>query len=510
MDTQNILEMRNITKKFANVKACNGVTFFVKSGEVHALLGENGAGKTTLMNILYGFYRPEEGEIYLKGQLTDIDSPKDAISLGIGMVHQHFMLVPTLTVAENVILGLTANLKKLDMEKAVEKVQQLSDQFNFQVDAKALVKDLSIGAQQKVELLKAIYRGADILILDEPTAVLTPQEVKELFTILRQFVAMGKSVIFISHKLWEVMQISNRVTVLRQGGFVDVVQTAEITKEVLADMMVGRSVVLEYAKTPVASSEALLALHGVCAEGDLPVSCLNEFSLCIKKGEVVGVAGVDGNGQRELAESIMGLRAVTKGQVCLNGKDITDMPIRKRIKLGMAHIPEDRLKQGLVLDFTVAENMALDTYDEPPLTCKGIFQPQKMQDIAQELIKEFDVRPPNYDAIIRNFSGGNQQKVILAREFTRSPQFILAVQPTRGLDIGATEFVHRRLLAEKEKGAAVLMISADLDEVLLVSDRVIVMYEGRIMGQFIPGEVSITDIGLMMGGTPQERLGVCE
>lgn len=503
---KNILEMRNITKRFANVTASAGIDFSVRPGEVHALLGENGAGKTTLMNILYGFYQPDEGEIYVKDQLAAIRSPQDAIGLGLGMVHQHFMLVPTFTVAENVILGLSANLKKMNMAKAVEEVQQLSNQFNFQVDANALVRDLSIGAQQKVELLKAIYRGADILILDEPTAVLTPQEVKELFSILRQFVAIGKSVIFISHKLWEVMQISNRVTVLRQGKFIDVVQTAEITKEDLAAMMVGRSVVLDYDKTPVAGSAVLLEMKDVCTTGDLPISCLSDFSLCIKKGEIVGVAGVDGNGQRELAESIMGLRMINQGQVCLDGTNISDKSIRERIKLGMGHIPEDRLKQGLVLDFTVAENIALNSYDTPPLTVKGVFQPQKMKDSAKQLIEEFDIRPPHGDAIVRNLSGGNQQKVILAREFTRNPKFIMAVQPTRGLDIGATEFVHRRLLAEKEKGAGILMISADLDEVLLVSDRVIVLYEGKIMGQFIPGEISITDIGLMMGGTPLERV----
>ncbi len=511
MDNQYILEMKNIVKRFPNVVANRGVDLSVKPGEVHALLGENGAGKTTLMNILYGLYLQDSGEIYIKGQKTGIKSPRDAIEAGVGMVHQHFMLVPTLSVVENVILGLATGLMPIDKEKAVEEVRQLSAKFNFCIDPHSLVKDLSVGAQQRVELIKALYRGADILILDEPTAVLAPLEVQELFVILRQFVALGKSVIFISHKLWEVMQISNRVTVLRAGELVNVVETEAVTKEELAAMMVGRSVVLSYEKTPVICKESRMELKNVFAAGDLPVSSLKEFSLCVRKGEIVGVAGVDGNGQRELAEAIMGLRPVQQGEVVFNERNITAVSTRERIELGMAHIPEDRLKQGLVLDFTVSENMALDTYDHEPITIRGVFYPRAMDEISKNLVQEFDVRPPCHDALVRNFSGGNQQKVVLAREISRDPHFILAVQPTRGLDIGATEFVHRRLLAEKEKGAAVLMISADLDEVLLVSDRVVVLYEGKIMGEFVPGQVSMTDIGLMMGGAgARKEAGECK
>lgn len=507
MDTLNILEMRKITKRFPNVTANKGVNFAVKPGEVHALLGENGAGKTTLMNILYGLYEQDAGEIYVKGHKVRIQSPKDAIALGIGMVHQHFMLVPPLTVTENVILGLSTNLAPLDLKQAEDKVQELSNKYNFQIDAKTRVKDLSVGAQQRVELIKALYRGADILILDEPTAVLTPLEVQELFAILRQFVASGKSVVFISHKLGEVMQISDRVTVLRSGELVDVVATSGITKEELAAMMVGRKITMEYEKTPVGGTTAMLELKEVHARGDLPASSLKGLSLDIKPGEVVGIAGVDGNGQRELAEVIMGLRPLAQGAIFFNGQNITQIATRNRMELGMAHIPEDRLKQGLVLDFTVAENLALDTYDKPPFTVRGVFYQNKLEEIGNKLVQEFDVRPARADALAKNFSGGNQQKIVLAREFSREPKFILAMQPTRGLDIGATEFVHRRLLAEKGKGAAVLLISADLDEVLLVADRVLVIYEGQIMGEFVPGQISLPEIGLMMGGTQRGEVG---
>ncbi|NMC30867.1 MAG: ABC transporter ATP-binding protein [Veillonellaceae bacterium] len=510
MENEYILEMKNIVKCFPGLMASRNVNFAVRPGEVHALLGENGAGKTTLMNILYGLYQQDAGEIFITGVKRNIRSPRDAIAAGIGMVHQHFMLVPTLTVMENVILGLDNGLKPLNRRQATEKVLQLSSKFNFKIDPNALVRDLSVGAQQRVELIKALYRGAELLILDEPTAVLTPLEVQELFVILRQFVAMGKSVIFISHKLWEVMEISNRVTVLRTGERVNVVDTNRTTKEELAAMMVGRNVVMDYDKTSIPCQDFRIELKNINAVGDVPVSSLKNVSLGVRRGEIVGVAGVDGNGQKELAEAVMGLRSIQEGKVLFDGKEINTISTRERMTMGMAHIPEDRLKQGLVLDFTVAENMALDVYDHPPLTVKGVFYPGVMAELSKQLVREFDVRPPRHDVPVRNFSGGNQQKVVLAREISREPQFILAVQPTRGLDIGATEFVHRRLLAEKEKGVGILLVSADLDEVLLVSDRVVVIYEGKIMGEFIPGKASMTEIGLMMGGTKRvNKAGEC-
>jgi ABC-type uncharacterized transport system ATPase subunit len=501
----NIVEMKNITKRFSSVIANRNINFSVRPGEVHTLLGENGAGKTTLMNILYGLYEQDEGEIFIRGEKVIIKSPKDAISLGIGMIHQHFMLIPTLTVAENVVLGMEKNPFKLDMKTAQKKIQELIVKYNFKLDLNTMVKDLSVGAQQRVEIIKALYRGADILIMDEPTAVLTPLEVEELFIILKQFIAAGKSIIFISHKLAEVIKISDRITVLRDGEVVDVVETKGITKEELAAMMVGREITMSYLKKPITQEENLLKLENVKSKGELNVSCLAGITFTVRKGEILGVAGVDGNGQKELAEVIMGLRPLEAGHIFYKGKNITFLSTRERIEKGMAHIPADRMQEGLVLDFSVAENLVLDNYDREPITIKGIFYPEQVQRLGAKLVSEFDVRPPTPEAITRNLSGGNQQKVVLARELNREPSFILAMQPTRGLDIGATEFVHQRLLREKEAGAAVLLISADLDEVLMVADRVLVLYEGQIMGEFIPGELANSEIGLLMGGAKQEK-----
>lgn len=501
-----VLEMRNITKKFPGVVANNDVTFKLNRGEVHALLGENGAGKTTLMNILYGLYQQDSGKIILNGKEVEISSPKIAISNGIGMVHQHFMLVPTLTVVENVILGMESSPFKLEINNARNKILELCRKYNFQVDVDRKVSELSVGAQQRVELIKALYRGADILIMDEPTAVLTPLEVEELFITLRQLVATGKSVVFISHKLWEVMKISDRVTILKGGEYVSTCNTCDTTKEELASKMVGREIVTEYIKEPVKKIGSSIKLENVCVKGDSGASSLKNISFDLNRGEILGIAGVDGNGQKELAETIMGLRTVESGTICFDGgKDITSWGTKERINAGIAHVPEDRLKQGLVLDFTVSENLILNTFDRPPFTLKGIFRPATVEKNGENLVDEFDVRPQQSRAKARNFSGGNQQKIVLARELSRNPKFILAVQPTRGLDVGASEFVYQRLLQEKNKGGSVLLISADLDEILLVSDRVLVMYEGKIMGEFIPGEVSYIDIGLMMGGTPYER-----
>ena len=501
-----ILEMKNVTKRFGSLVANDSVNFNLKAGEVHALLGENGAGKTTLMNVLYGIYKPEEGEVYYKGEKLELDNPKDAIKVGIGMVHQHFMLVPPMTVLENIVLGQTDNIKKIDMKTPRKAVQELCDKYNFQLDLDAKVANLSVGAQQRVELVKALYRGADILILDEPTAVLTPQEVDELFVILNQFVAQGKSIIIISHKLWEVKRLSHRCSVLRSGQMVGTVNTADVNEKDMAAMMVGKEVCLQYDKTPVKSEDNILEVSEICAEGLNKASTLKNVSFHIRRGEILGVAGVDGNGQHTLGDALMNLCPLTSGKMAFDGADITAMPTRQRIKKGFAYIPEDRMTQGLVMDFTLSENYILNSYEQAPFTTgKLLFHPKAVSELGDKLTEEYDVRPANPEAFAKSLSGGNQQKVILARELSKDPKIIIAMQPTRGLDIGASEFVHQKLLEAKERGAGVLLISADLDEVLAVSDRVIVINEGEIMGQFVPGEISLGEIGLMMGGMEQTK-----
>ncbi|NCE65286.1 ABC transporter ATP-binding protein [Pseudoflavonifractor sp. 524-17] len=502
---EKVLEMRNVTKRFGRLIANDKVNFDLEKGEVHALLGENGAGKTTLMNCLYGIYSPEEGEILLRGQPLALNGPKDAIAHNIGMVHQHFMLVPPLTVLQNIVLGQECRLSPMKLDRARREVEELCRLYGFQLDLDTKVADLSVGAQQRVELVKALYRGADILILDEPTAVLTPTEVEGLFEILRQFVSQGKSIIIISHKLWEVKQISNRVTVLRSGAAVSTVFTADVEESDLADMMVGKKVSLQYEKTPVKSQEAIFEMRNVNVTGSQRASSLKDLSLHICKGEILGIAGVDGNGQLELSEAVMGLAEIQSGQVFFDGEEITRVPTRRRIERGFAHIPEERMTQGLVMNFSASENMILNCYDRPPFTKNHIFDNRAVRENGKKLVEEYDVRPRSPEAAARSFSGGNQQKVIIAREFSQDPKLVVAVQPTRGLDIGASEFVHHKLLERKEQGAGVLLISADLDEVLAVSDRVLVINEGEIMGEFIPGTISYGDIGLMMGGTRQGK-----
>ena len=501
---EKILEMRNVTKRFGSLIANNKVNFDLEKGEVHALLGENGAGKTTLMNCLYGIYSQEEGEILLNGQPLHLSGPRDAIAHNIGMVHQHFMLVPPLTVLQNIVLGQECKITPMKLDQARKDVEELCRKYNFQLELDSKVADLSVGAQQRVELVKALYRGADILILDEPTAVLTPNEVEGLFDSLSQFVAQGKSIIIISHKLWEVKRISNRVTVLRSGAAVATVNTADVEESDLADMMVGRKVTLEYDKTPVKSQELIFEMKNVSVDTGHRASSLKDISMCIHKGEIVGVAGVDGNGQLELSETVMGLRNVQSGQVFFDGEEITHMPTRHRIEKGFAHIPEERMTQGLVMNFSASENMVINCYDRPPFTKNHIFDSKAVKENGKKLVEEYDVRPRNPEALARSFSGGNQQKIIIAREISQNPKLVVAVQPTRGLDIGASQFVHTKLLESKEKGAGVLVISADLDEVLAVSDRVLVINEGEIMGEFVPGTISYGEIGLMMGGTRLE------
>ncbi len=504
---ETVLEMRNITKRFARVVANRNVNFTLRRGEVHALLGENGAGKTTLMNIVYGMYEQDEGEVFVCGKQVNIKSPRDVIALGVGMVHQHFMLVQPMTVLQNVMLGMERGLKKLDFARVRKEVQDLCDSYHFNLNVDSCVRDLSVGMQQKVELVKALYRGAEILILDEPTAVLAPQEVDDLFAILEQLVARGKSVIFISHKLWEVMKICQRVTVLRAGEVVQTLDVCGTSKEALAELMVGRKVSFDYEKTPVGSAEVLLEVRDISAKGNQQASGLENLSFSIRKGEIVGLAGVDGNGQLEISEVLMGLRKTTAGSVLYRGQAVDTAGTRERMDKGFAFVPEDRMTQGLVLDFTVAENMILNRYNKPPNTVGHIFRTKTVRENGQKLANEYDVRPRDADAPVRALSGGNQQKVVVAREFSKNPGFILAMQPTRGLDIGAAQFVHGRLLEEKEKGVAVLLVSADLDEVLSVADRVLVLYEGKITGEFVPGQRSYAEIGLMMGYSGEEEEG---
>jgi len=496
-----ILEMKGITKVFGTFVANDSIDFDLRKGEVHALLGENGAGKTTLMNVLYGIYHAEKGEVIYKGEKLALTNPKDAIKKGIGMVHQHFMLVPPMTVLENIILGQTDNLKKVDLKTPRKAVTELCETYGFNLNLDSRVADLSVGEQQKVELVKALYRGAEVLILDEPTAVLTPNEVNELFVILKQFVSQGKSIILISHKLWEVKRLSNRCSVLRSGKLVGTVNTEDVDETDMAAMMVGKKVTFDYDKTPVGAEDDILKVEGISAKGINLASSLKEISFHIKQGEILGIAGVDGNGQFTLGESLMGLIPLTGGTIRFNGEDITEMPTRKRIENGFAYIPEDRMTQGLVMDFTLSENYILNCYElEPYTTNKVLFHSKAVGEHGEKLTQEYDVRPYNPEAFAKSLSGGNQQKVILARELSRDPRVIIAMQPTRGLDIGASEFVHRKLLAAKERGAGVLLISADLDEILAVADRVLVINEGKIMGEFVPGTISMSEIGLMMGG----------
>ena len=507
------LEMLGITKCFPGVRANECVNFDVRAGEVHALLGENGAGKSTLMKVLYGLYRPDEGEIRINGRPVHIHSPVDAIRLGIGMIHQHFMLVPSLTVAENVALGLASSRGPLtDLEHVSERVVELGKIYGLHVDPMARIWQLSVGQQQRVEILKALYRGAALLILDEPTAVLTPQEVDEFFVILKQMVRDGHSVIFISHKLHEVLAISDRVTVLRDGFVVGSQPRGEMTKADLARMMVGREVSLQPEKPVVEPGEVRLATRDLWALNDMGVPALQGVDLDVRTGEILGLAGVSGNGQRELAEVINSLRPATKGRVYLEGQDITGAPTATLIERGLAYIPEERMRDGMIKDFTVAENLILRDHHREPYARSGFFDFRAIAQVTAERIRDFRVKTPSQDTMVKSLSGGNIQKIILARELSRNPRVIIAAQPTRGLDIGATEYVHQRLLeerarvlqAQREQGAAILLISEDLDEILALSDRIAVIFEGRIMGVLDRAEATPERLGLLMAGVTED------
>ncbi len=495
------LEMRGITKRFPGVLASDHVDFDVRTGEVHALLGENGAGKSTLMRILYGLYQPDEGEIRLNGQVVSIQSPADAIRYGIGMIHQHFMLVPTLTVKENVALGLKSSRSFLtDLDKVAARIEQLAKLYSLHVDPDAVVWQLSVGQQQRVEIIKALYRGAALLILDEPTAVLTPQEVDEFFVILEQMKRDGHALIFISHKLHEVIQLCNRVTVLRDGRPVGTTLVEGTTKQQLAEMMVGRPFGLQPAKKPLDAHEVRLSVRDVEALNDRGRPALRGVSFDVRAGEIVGLAGVSGNGQRTLAEVIAGLRPATSGEVSLGGRNVTGLSPRQVMALGLSYIPEERMRDGMIREFTVAENIILREFDQPPYARSGFLNQAAIQRNSRELVNSFNVKTPSLETPAKNLSGGNIQKIILAREISRRPQVIVAAQPTRGLDIGATEYVHARLLEQRDQGTATLLISEDLDEILALADRILVICDGRIMGDVPRAEATAEKLGLLMAG----------
>jgi ABC-type uncharacterized transport system ATPase subunit len=502
------ISMKGISKRFPGVVANKHIDFDVRRGEIHALLGENGAGKTTLMKILTGLYQPDEGQVRIDGQAVTIRSPRDAIHLGIGMVHQHFMLVESHSVAENIILGLDEPRFVLNLGQVEKQIARLAEQYHLQVDPRARVWQLSVGEQQRVEILKALYRGARILVMDEPTAVLTPQEAGELFKTLRSMVSVGHTIVFISHKLGEVMSVADRITVLRRGEVVDTVAASETSREELARMMVGREVLFRLAKRESRPGEVVLEIDGLTALNDKGLVALKDVSLTVRHGEILGVAGVAGNGQRELAEAVVGIRSVIKGRILVDGTDLTNKPPRDAMERGVSYIPADRIGAGLVINLSVAENLILKCYRKPPI-CHGFFlDAEAISAHAEELVRDYDVTTPGIRTRTRLLSGGNLQKLILAREISSRPALMVAVYPTRGLDVGAIEAVRRLLLEERDAGGGILLISEDLDELLSMSDRIAVLYEGRVMGVRDSERASIEELGLMMAGTsPEHEVG---
>jgi general nucleoside transport system ATP-binding protein len=495
-----MLELRNITKTFGTVIANNDVSITVHKGTIHAIVGENGAGKSTIMRIAYGFYNADSGEIFVDGNKVEIRTPHDAIALGIGMVHQHFMLVDTMTVAENIILGAeTGTTTNLDLEKANQEIKTLSDELRLNINPRAYIEDLSVGQQQRVELLKALYRDAQILILDEPTAVLTPQEVEEFFAILRRMKEQGKTIIIITHKLEEVLAISDEVTVMRDGKDVGNVKTSETSAQDLARMIVGRDVLLRVEKTDAIPSGIVLEVRGLKIGGKHGAA-VDDISFTVRAGEIIGIAGIEGNGQTELIEALAGLCGVSSGTVEFEGKNITNLSARRIKELGIAHIPEDRHKRGLLLNSDLAENAILGVHYREPMSAGGFMNGSAIDKRIREIVDNFDVRPPIPELAAKSLSGGNQQKLIIGREFELNPKLLLVSQPTRGVDIGAIEFIHRKLIDLRDAGSAVLLISAELEEVTALADRLLVMREGKIVGEVDPKVTSNEEIGLMMTG----------
>lgn len=500
--------MLNIRKEFPGIVANDNITLQVKKGEIHALLGENGAGKSTLMNVLFGLYQPEKGEIRVNGEKVQITNPNIANDLGIGMVHQHFMLVDPLTVTENIILGKEpTKAGKINLKEASEEIRKISEQYGLQVDPDAKIADISVGMQQRVEILKTLYRGANILIFDEPTAVLTPQEITELIAIMKRLIKEGKSIILITHKLKEIMEVCHRVTVIRRGQGIGTVNVVDTNENDLASLMVGREVVFKTEKVDSKPLQDVLKVENLTVKDARHVTTVNNLNLTVRAGEIVGIAGVDGNGQSELIEAITGLRKIDSGTVKLNNKDITKFPPRKVTEAGVGHIPQDRHKHGLVLDYPMDLNMVLQTYYKKPYSKHGILDFKAITKKAKELIAEFDVRTPSEKTLARALSGGNQQKAIIGRELDRDPDLLIAAQPTRGLDVGAIEFIHQRLIDHRDQGKAVLLVSFELDEIMNVSDRIAVMYEGQIVAIVDPKETTEQELGLLMAGSNREEAG---
>ena len=508
MEQTYAIEMLNITKRFPGIVANDNITLQLKKGEIHALLGENGAGKSTLMSVLFGLYRPEEGVIKKDGQVVEIKDPNDANALGIGMVHQHFKLVECFTVLDNIIMGVEpCKHGFLQKAEAREKVMALSEKYGLHVDPDALVEDITVGMQQRTEILKMLYRDNEILIFDEPTAVLTPQEIEELMQIMRNLAAEGKSILFISHKLNEIMAVADRCSVLRKGKYIGTVDIKDTTREELSRMMVGRDVEFVVHKEPARPGKTILEVEDVTVASKAHSNnAVKNVSFQVRAGEIVCIAGIDGNGQTELVYGLTGLEPLKGGKITLEGQDITRAPIRKRSVMGMSHIPEDRHKHGLVLDYTLEDNMVLQRYFEPEFVSKAGFLKRKaIRDYAERLIGQYDVRSGQGPVTVaRSMSGGNQQKAIVAREIDKDPELLIAVQPTRGLDVGAIEYIHKQIVAQRDAGKGVLLVSLELDEVMALSDRILVMYEGEIVGELDPKTTTVEELGLYMAGAKRE------
>lgn len=505
-----VIEMLNITKRFPGIIANDRINLQVKKGEIHALLGENGAGKSTLMSVLFGLYQPDEGEIRINGKNVHITDPNVATACGIGMVHQHFKLIDNFTVAENIILKVEPkkSFGRIDMPAAIEQVTKISKQYGLEVDPMAKIEDIPVGMQQRVEILKMLYRNAEILIFDEPTAVLTPHAIQELIKIMRKLAAEGKSIVLITHKLKEIKAAADRCTILRRGKYVDTITVADTDEKTMAEMMVGREVSFQVEKDASKPKDSVLSIKDLSVKNARGLPAVRNLDLTVRAGEIMCIAGIDGNGQTELIDAITGLTQIETGKIVLNETDITRLNVRRRTKQGIGHIPQDRHKYGLVLDFTLEENAALQTYYQPPLARNGIINFDARRTLSDSLIDEYDIRTANLSkTIVRSMSGGNQQKAIIAREVYRSPQLLIAAQPTRGLDVGAIEYIHKKLVEERDAGKAVLLVSLEMEEVLSVSDRIAVMFEGRIVGIVDAAKTNENEIGLMMAGAVKPESG---